>query len=86
MVHNAFLKLLVFFLGFSFILSSAVVPITRSLRSTREDPSGEVDMKEVEEMFEAAEGIMERRMDMERADSPGTGANHHHDPKTPKRA
>lgn len=47
---------------------------------------GEVDMKEVEEMFEVAEGIKERRMDMERADYPGTGANNHHDLKTPKRA
>ncbi|KAK7843009.1 hypothetical protein CFP56_013180 [Quercus suber] len=37
-------------------------------------------------MFEVAEGIMERRTDMERADYPGTGANNHHDPKTPKRA
>ncbi|CAB4316381.1 unnamed protein product [Prunus armeniaca] len=32
------------------------------------------------------EGFIEGRMDMERTDYPGTGANNHHDPRTPGRA
>lgn len=32
-----------------------------------------------------AEGFIEGRMDMERTDYPGTGANNHHDPRTPGR-
>lgn len=30
--------------------------------------------------------FMERRMEMESNDYPGTGANNHHDPRTPGRA
>lgn len=29
------------------------------------------------------EGLVEGRMDLESTDYPGTGANNHHDPKTP---
>lgn len=32
------------------------------------------------------EGFIEGRMDMESTDYPGTGANNHHDPRTPGRA
>lgn len=41
----------------------------------------------VEELFEMGEGTFsERRMDIESTDYPGTGANNHHDPKSPGRA
>lgn len=41
----------------------------------------------VEELYgNGGEGFMEGRMDMENNDYPGTGANNHHDPKTPGRA
>lgn len=41
-----------------------------------------------EELFEVGEEglFFERRMVMENTDYPGTGANNHHDPKTPGRA
>jgi hypothetical protein len=58
-----------------------------------EDPSiqdllaqDKVDMREIEETFEVGEGVIEGRMDLERTDYPGTGANNHHDPGTPGRA
>ncbi|KAH7855842.1 hypothetical protein Vadar_029589 [Vaccinium darrowii] len=85
--HKGILKLLVLFLGFSFVLSSAAVPASRSLKSFKDDPAvqdllaqGEMDMRIDGEL---SEGYMEGRMVMESTDYPGTGANDHHDPKTP---
>lgn len=43
-------------------------------------------MREIEETFEVGEGVIEGRMDLQRTDYPGTGANNHHDPGTPGRA
>ncbi|XP_021667884.1 uncharacterized protein LOC110655749 isoform X1 [Hevea brasiliensis] len=45
MVHKGFLsvRLLLLFLGFSFVLSSLAVPSTRSLKSTEENPSSVQD-------------------------------------------
>jgi len=41
-------------------------------------------LKNGEEMFDMAEEFMvERRIDLESNDYPGTGANNRHDPKTP---
>lgn len=39
-----------------------------------------------EELLEFEQGYIEGRMDIESNDYPGTGANNHHDPKTPGRA
>ncbi|KAG6751962.1 hypothetical protein POTOM_044177 [Populus tomentosa] len=36
-----------------------------------------------EMLIDAGEGYIEGRMDLESTDYPGTGANNHHDPKTP---
>ncbi|KAI8562688.1 hypothetical protein RHMOL_Rhmol03G0054100 [Rhododendron molle] len=90
MEHRAVLKLLVLFLGFSFVLSSAAVPTSRSLKSFRDDPSvqdllaeGEMDMRIDGELSEV---FVEGRMDLEshtESDYPGTGANRNHDPKSP---
>ncbi|KAF3441457.1 hypothetical protein FNV43_RR15371 [Rhamnella rubrinervis] len=97
MVHNTFLTLLLLLLlGFSNLpYSSAAIP-TSSLRSNMEDSSSaqkqdlmaqsEMQLGDVgEELFGnvGEEGFIEGRMDMENNDYPGTGANNHHDPKTP---
>ncbi|KAJ0013705.1 hypothetical protein Pint_20733 [Pistacia integerrima] len=95
---RAFLRLLVLFLGFSYVLSSTLVTATRSLKSNYENafsvqdllPQDAMDLSESSEqvMFgmEQQEGDeVERRMDFESTDYPGTGANNHHDPKTPGR-
>ncbi|KAF2288148.1 hypothetical protein GH714_004666 [Hevea brasiliensis] len=97
MVHKGFLsvRLLLLFLGFSFVLSSLAVPSTRSLKSTEENPSSvqdfltqdAMDLNLVEEqVLDLGEGYINGRMDLENTDYPGTGANNHHDPKTPGRA
>ncbi|RZC18560.1 hypothetical protein D0Y65_005696 [Glycine soja] len=45
---------------------------------------GVEELKNGEEMFDMAEEFMvERRIDLESNDYPGTGANNRHDPKTP---
>ncbi|XP_012070364.1 uncharacterized protein LOC105632565 [Jatropha curcas] len=85
-------RILLLFLGFSFVISSLAVPTTRSLKSTRENPSSSVqdlltqDLDFGEEQLDLIEGDMNGRMDLESQDYPGTGANNHHDPKTPGRA
>ncbi|KAH7853412.1 hypothetical protein Vadar_002122 [Vaccinium darrowii] len=82
---KAIRKLLILFLGFSFVLSSAAVPTSRILKSFKEDPSvqgllaqGEMDMRIDRELSQVY-------MELARHDySPGdTGANRSHDPKTP---
>ncbi|KAJ4841133.1 hypothetical protein Tsubulata_007652 [Turnera subulata] len=89
--------LLVLFLAFSCVLSSLAVPTTRSLKlSSEENPSSQVqdvmsqDVMELslgeEILDDATEGYIEGRMDLESTDYPGTGANNHHDPRTPGRA
>ncbi|KAK2638357.1 hypothetical protein Ddye_026152 [Dipteronia dyeriana] len=44
-----------------------------------------LEVSETEELFGMSESDIERRMDLENTDYPGTGANNHHDPKTPGR-
>ncbi|KAI6696998.1 hypothetical protein NL676_017117 [Syzygium grande] len=86
-------RLLVLFLGFSCLLSSLAVPSTRSLKSSRKEDDDEVsapDLLAQDGIMGMSEGgeivFMERRMEMESNDYPGTGANNHHDPRTPGRA
>lgn len=42
-----------------------------------------MELKDVEDVFGMEEKYIEGRMDIERTDYPGTGANPHHDPKSP---
>ena len=47
---------------------------------------GAVEWRQInEEVFEEGEGSVEARIALESNDYPGTGANNHHDPKTPGR-
>ncbi|XP_015867762.4 uncharacterized protein LOC107405246 [Ziziphus jujuba] len=89
------LLLVLLLLGFSNLLYSSAIPTTRVLKSTMEDSSSpqsllvqsEVQLEDGEELFEVGEeGFYEGRMVMENTDYPGTGANNHHDPRTPGRA
>ncbi|OAY44460.1 uncharacterized protein LOC110621277 [Manihot esculenta] len=94
MVHKCFLSLnlLLLFLGFSFVFSSLAVPSTRGLKSFEEIPSSVEDSLTQdavglnlgeEQVIDFGEGYINGRMDLESTDYPGTGANNHHDPKTP---
>ncbi|KAL5767786.1 hypothetical protein ACOSP7_014381 [Xanthoceras sorbifolium] len=96
MENKACLRLLLLFLGFSYLLlSSTAVSATRNLRSNNEVPSpvqellaqdAILEVSDSEELFGMSENDdIERRMDLENTDYPGTGANNHHDPKTPGR-
>uniref|UniRef100_A0A2P2KYL1 Uncharacterized protein MANES_09G136400 n=1 Tax=Rhizophora mucronata TaxID=61149 RepID=A0A2P2KYL1_RHIMU len=94
MVHKGLLGLVMLFLVCSHVLSSVAVPATRSLLSNEENPSSAQDflvqdapdLNDGDELTDVGEGISEGRMDMESTDYPGTGANNHHDPRTPGRA
>ncbi|KAJ6877409.1 hypothetical protein NC651_030216 [Populus alba x Populus x berolinensis] len=85
------LRLLALLLALSFLLSSVAVPATRSLKSNDEISSEVQDLLPQdavistggEMLIDAGEGYIEGRMDLESTDYPGTGANNHHDPKTP---
>lgn len=80
---KTFLALFLLFLGFSYLLSSAATPTTRSLWSLKEYSSfrSSLDLRNREEVFGEEE---KKRMDLESTlDYPGTGANKNHDPKTP---
>ncbi|KAJ4721346.1 Calcium-transporting ATPase 9, plasma membrane-type-like protein [Melia azedarach] len=94
MENKTFLKLLVLFLGFSYVLSSTAT----ILKSENENPSQvqvqvqdllaqeATEISDSEELLGVDQAYIEGRMDMESTDYPGTGANNHHDPKTPGRA
>ncbi|KAJ6763237.1 PROTEIN putative-RELATED [Salix purpurea] len=92
MVHKASLVLLI--LALSSVLSSVAVPATRSLKSNEEIPSevqellpqDAVILTNGEMLIDVGKGYIEGRMDFESTDYPGTGANNHHDPKTPGKA
>ncbi|CAI0400504.1 unnamed protein product [Linum tenue] len=85
--------LLFIFLALSFVKSSIAVPTTRSLMinlAGNPSPSvlqhglpsqGATVMKLSDDVV-----ITEGRMVVESLDYPGTGANNHHDPKTPGRS
>ncbi|CAJ1918997.1 unnamed protein product [Sphenostylis stenocarpa] len=84
------LQLLTILLVFSFVLSSAAGQ-TRRLLSHKENlptqissDKGVQELRNGEEVFDVAEELMvERRIDLESNDYPGTGANNKHDPKSP---
>ncbi|KAB2058596.1 Calcium-transporting ATPase 9, plasma membrane-type -like protein [Gossypium arboreum] len=95
MEKKGFVRLMLLFLGFSYLLlSCAAVPSTRSLKSNKELPSSVQDLlaQDVmelsygEEVIAEGDGFNGERMLMESTDYPGTGANKNHDPKTPGRA
>ncbi|ESR56764.1 hypothetical protein CICLE_v10022756mg [Citrus x clementina] len=93
MDNKACLKLLVLFLGLSFVLSSTAVPATRMAKSDNDPVQVQellaqeaMEVSDSEEVLGMEQGYIEGRMDMESTDYPGTGANNHHDPKTPGRA
>ncbi|KAA0053852.1 hypothetical protein E6C27_scaffold135G002430 [Cucumis melo var. makuwa] len=82
------------FLAFSFLLSSSssfAVPTTRILKSTFErHPSYQAlvheDVRDLEIIDgDSFERLFEGRLILENNDYPGTGANNHHDPKSPAR-
>ncbi|XP_048127662.1 uncharacterized protein LOC115731991 isoform X2 [Rhodamnia argentea] len=85
------MRLLVLFLAFSCLLSSLAVPSTRSLMSSSgEDDDDQVSVPDLlaqDEIMGTSEGremvSVERRMELASNDYPGTGANNHHDPRTP---
>ncbi|CAL1369779.1 unnamed protein product [Linum trigynum] len=88
--------LLFIFLALSFVKSSIAVPTTRSLMinlAGNPSPSvlqhglpsqGATVMKLSDDEEDVV--ITEGRMVVESLDYPGTGANNHHDPKTPGRS
>ncbi|XVF56791.1 hypothetical protein PTKIN_Ptkin06aG0148600 [Pterospermum kingtungense] len=98
MENKAFVRLMLLFLGFSYLLLSCVaVPTTRSLKSNKEPllssfsvqdllPQDEMKLSEAEEFLGVEDVSKEERMLMESTDYPGPGANKNHDPKTPGRA
>ncbi|KGN59481.1 hypothetical protein Csa_001422 [Cucumis sativus] len=79
------------FLAFSFLLSSnssLAVPTTRILKSTFDHPSYQAlvhqDVRDMEIIDgDSFERLFEGRLILENNDYPGTGANNHHDPKSP---
>ncbi|KAE8660049.1 Cyclin/Brf1-like TBP-binding protein, putative isoform 1 [Hibiscus syriacus] len=94
MENKAFVRLLLLFVGFSYLLLCAAVPTTRRLKSNKELPSSVqylpaedvMKLSEGEELLEEAYGLNGERLLLESTDYPGTGANKNHDPKTPGRA
>ncbi|XWS42733.1 hypothetical protein CRYUN_Cryun16bG0039400 [Craigia yunnanensis] len=98
MEKKAFVRLMLLFLCFSYLLlSTAAVPTTRSLKSNKElllssfsvqDLLAQDVMKlrEAEELFGEGDAFNEERRLMESTDYGGAGANKNHDPKPPGRA
>ncbi|XP_043698364.1 uncharacterized protein LOC122649069 [Telopea speciosissima] len=91
---RALLRFLILFLGFSYAFSSISIPQSAAyLKSDNEDTSiqefVEQDLMDErnygEELLEFDEAIR-GRMVIESDDYPGTGANNHHDPKSPGRS
>jgi len=94
MEHKSILKLLVLFLGFSFVVSSAAaVPTSRSLKSFMDDQpvqdllsQGETGMTTDGELSEVSlEGRMNEEIGIDYdPKNPGGGADHHpHPPSQP---
>ncbi|KAK7290690.1 hypothetical protein RIF29_05287 [Crotalaria pallida] len=95
MLHKAPLQLLIIILLIiSFVLSSSANSSRRSLLQKKDKSTSQAtpvedvsELKNGEKMFDISEEFMvEGRMDFERNDYPGAGANNRHDPKTPGRA
>ncbi|GLT26250.1 hypothetical protein SLA2020_013320 [Shorea laevis] len=97
MEPRTFSRLVLLFLGFSYLLHlhscpCAAVPISRSFLKPNMKDSSSVqslyaqDAVDVtEELLREGEGNFEGRLLESLVDYPGTGANNHHDPKTPGR-
>nr|CAN60285.1 hypothetical protein VITISV_028934 [Vitis vinifera] len=92
MGHKGFLHLMIIFLGFSWLLSCAAVPSSRSFQLIKEELSAQAvflsqkgrgfyKFPEVEEGYKRVGRIAMEGID----DYAGTGANTHHDPKPPGR-
>ncbi|PON74944.1 Transmembrane protein [Parasponia andersonii] len=83
------IKLLLFVISLSYILitSSSATPTTRSFmkESNKEKPLFHeyLTTQEDGEKLEIGEGFIEGRMDFEKTDYSGVGANPEHDPKPP---
>ncbi|XP_030925403.1 uncharacterized protein LOC115952382 [Quercus lobata] len=82
MTQKIFLRFLVLFLAFTFVVST----VARSIKTNKEDPSAHAvqdlqaqDLRDGEELFDVEGRILE----FETADYKGPGANPGHDPKTP---
>ncbi|KAB1223480.1 hypothetical protein CJ030_MR2G022057 [Morella rubra] len=83
----ALLRLLVLFLGLSYIVSTAATPTTRSLKSNKLGPpaedlpiQGAMDFKHGEELFDVGEGFAGAKIGFETADYEGPRANNGHTP------
>ncbi|AES80942.1 hypothetical protein MtrunA17_Chr7g0254151 [Medicago truncatula] len=86
------LVLLLFFLSFSYVLSSSASLATRTKNLKGEDTSSQPSLAMVDGNYgekvmvvDKEEALVERRMDLETQDYGGTGANTDHEPKPPRR-
>ncbi|KAE8099771.1 hypothetical protein FH972_017725 [Carpinus fangiana] len=84
--------LIVLFMAFSYVLSCAAVPSTRSLKSNEEgltvqdlQAQDAMGLRDGGDLMDVGEGFVEGRMDLEIQDYKGAGANTDHEPKTPGR-
>ncbi|KHN46726.1 hypothetical protein glysoja_014977 [Glycine soja] len=93
-MQRNFMRLLMFFLCFSYVLSVSAIPATRTQNlkgEEEEDFSALPSLTRVDHalgngevvLIDMNEGFIERRVDLETQDYEGTGANKDHDPKSP---
>ncbi|GLT70443.1 hypothetical protein SLA2020_425240 [Shorea laevis] len=92
MAPKSSLRFFVLFLAFFYVLSTAAVPTTRSLKANKEEEAvhdllaqDAMDLMDGEDLLGVGQGSVEGRMDFETADYKGAGANTGHEPKTPGR-
>ncbi|KAJ4710159.1 Transmembrane protein [Melia azedarach] len=93
MEQKTSLKLLVVFLGLSYVVSSTTTMLSGTLKFENENASQIQDSvakeamevsSDSEELHRVEQAYIEGRMDMETRDYGGTGANNRHDPRAPK--
>ncbi|KAL1563586.1 hypothetical protein AAHA92_06035 [Salvia divinorum] len=69
------------------VVSSTAVPVSRSLKTVKNQVLlgrfHAQDVREIENGDGMMVSLLERRMNIELTDYPGTGANNNHDPKPP---
>ncbi|KAF8403464.1 hypothetical protein HHK36_011568 [Tetracentron sinense] len=85
MEEKPLIRMLILFLGFSYVLSSGAVPLSSIIfrGSFMDFVHGTMELRYDREVIEVEEGFVEGRMDIESNDYPGTGANPGHDPIPP---